>query len=520
VGDLVNSAHAIRLGTLILTIALAVASCASLPPQTGRSVSTALTDTAQTRLGKELAGPVAAHPGKSGIYDLSDARDAFAARGVLANVAERSIDIQYYIWADDQSGRLLLGALWKAAQRGVRVRLLLDDSGTRGLDETLAVFDAEPNIEVRLYNAFPRRGAKNLAFVSDFSRVNKRMHNKSFTVDNEASIIGGRNIGNDYFQLGHGLGFADADVIAAGPVVKDISNSFDTYWNSPSAYPADRIIDKPTAETKEKVLKTLDAAKTDPDSVEYRKALETTPLLQQLESHDLRLEWTEVKFIADDPAKTLDESGRTDVLLYPNMINTLGKPQHSIDVVSPYFVPAKQGKDLLVGFVRDGANVRILTNSLASNDAPVVHAGYAKHREELLKAGVHIWEIKPTALATIPGRKTHAGSSSSALHAKMYAVDRKRIFVGSYNFDQRSANLNTEQGLVIDSVPLAEKLGKSLDEFLPEAAWEVRLTAKGELEWIDHAGGKEVRYDDEPQTSWWKRFKASVMSVFPIDWLL
>ncbi len=249
VGYLMFSSHPTHFGTLIVAAALTITGCASLPPLADRPVSNALPDTSQTRLGKALAGAVAAHPGKSGVHDLTDPHDAFAARAVLANAAERSIDIQYYIWAGDQSGQLLFGTLWHAAQRGVRVRLLLDDSGTRDLDATIAVLDADPNIEVRLYNPFPRRSAKNLAFINDFSRVNRRMHNKSFTVDNQASIIGGRNIGNDYFQLGHGLAFTDADVIAAGPIVQEISASFDIYWNSASAYPANRIIAASTVQT-------------------------------------------------------------------------------------------------------------------------------------------------------------------------------------------------------------------------------------------------------------------------------
>ena len=521
VGYLMFSSHPTHFGTLILAAALTIAGCASLPPQTSRPVTNARADTSQTHLGTALAGAVAAHPGKSGVHDLTDPHDAFAARAVLANAAERSIDIQYYIWAGDQSGQLLFGALWHAAQRGVRVRLLLDDSGTRDLDATIAVLDADPNIEVRLYNPFPRRSAKNLAFINDFSRVNRRMHNKSFTVDNQASIIGGRNIGNDYFQLGHGLGFTDADVIAAGPIVQEISDSFDIYWNSASAYPANRIIDASTVQTTQQVLNAFEAAKTDPDSVQYLDALRETPLLQQLDRHELALEWTDVKFVADDPAKTLDDKERTDILLYPNLLRMLGTPQRTLDIVSPYFVPAKRGEDMLIGFARSGVDVRIITNSLASNDEPAAHSGYAKHREVLLKAGVHMWELKPTPIAQLTGRKSRSmGSSTSALHAKMYAVDRQRIFVGSYNFDQRSANLNTEQGLVIESVALSEKLGKALDELLPVAAWEVRLTPAGKMEWIDHAGGREVHYDDEPQTSWWKRTEASMMSILSIDWLL
>jgi putative cardiolipin synthase len=506
---------------LIVTAALTIAGCARLPPQTDRSVTNALSDTSETRLGRALAGAVAANPGKSGVHDLSDPHDAFAARGLLCNAAERSIDTQYYIWHGDQTGELLFGALWRAAQRGVRVRLLLDDNGARGLDTEIAVLDADPNIEVRLYNPFPRRSAKALGFVTDFTRLNRRMHNKSFTVDNQASVIGGRNIANEYFKLGRGLGFTDTDVLAVGPIVHEISDSFDLYWNSPSAYPVARIIDAPTAHATEQVLKGFEAAKTDPDSVEYLDALRTTPLLEQLDRRELALEWTDVKLVVDDPAKTLDTNERTDILLYPDLVRTLATPQRTLDIVSPYFVPAKRGEDMLLGFVRSGVSVRILTNSLAANDEPAAHSGYAKHRELLLKGGVQIWELKPMPSPQPHGHKArNESTSSSALHGKLYAVDQQRIFIGSYNFDQRSANLNTEQGLVIDSAALAGKLAKALDVILPTVAWQVRLTSDSKLEWIDHVDGREVRYETEPQTSWWLRAKAGMMSLLPIDWLL
>ena len=515
------SLHPNHFRILILTAALTIAGCASLPPQTERHATNALTDTSETRLGRALAGAVAANPGKSGIHDLSDPHDAFAARGLLCNAAERSIDTQYYIWAGDQTGQLLFGALWRAAQRGVRVRLLLDDNGTRDLDATIAVLDADPNIEVRVYNPFPTRSAKSLGFVTDFSRVNRRMHNKSLTVDNQASVIGGRNIANEYFQFGRGLGFTDADVLAVGPIVREISDTFDLYWNSPSAYPAARIIDAPTAQMTEQVLKGFEAAKADPDSVQYLEALRTTPLQEQLDRHELALEWTDVKLVADDPAKTLDKDERTDFLLYPDLVRMLATPQLTLDIVSPYFVPAKRGEDMLIGLARSGVDVRIITNSLASNDEPAAHSGYAKHREVLLKAGVHMWELKPTPVQHVSGHKArNVSTSSSALHGKLYAVDRQRIFIGSYNFDQRSANLNTEQGLVINSAALADKLGVALDEQLPAAAWEVRLTPGGKMEWIDHTGGQEVRFDSEPQTNWWLRAQARMMSILPIDWLL
>ncbi len=513
-----------QIGAWLAIIAAAVlAGCASLPPQEGRVASQALTDTSATRLGKALADDVKGNPGKSGVHDLGDPRDAFAARGLLARAAEKSIDAQYYIWHGDQAGKLLFETLWNAAERGVRVRLLLDDNGTRGLDATIATLDAHPNIEVRLYNPFPSRDARAADFLSDFTRVNRRMHNKSFTIDNQVSVMGGRNIGDEYFQLGSGVGFTDADVLVVGPVVREISDSFDHYWNSASAYPAARIVAPPTADAVEKLKAGFAAANADPESVEYLKSLRSTQLVDELIEHRFSLEWTAVNLVVDDPAKTLDTSGRKDILLYPQLLREMPAPQEMLDIVSPYFVPSDAAVDRMCALARRGIKVRILTNSLAASDEYFVHAGYKKHRLELVQAGVRLWELAPTVTRQDdPEHKAHIGSSSSsALHAKVYSVDQRRTFVGSYNFDQRSAHLNTEQGLVIDSPALGHKLAEALDKLLPLAAYELVLAPGGHaLQWIERIDTGEIRFDVDPHTGWWLRAKVNMISVLPIDWLL
>ena len=233
---------------LVFTLASLLTGCASLPAPQGRTETTALTDTADTRLGRAVTPGVTANPGKTGIHALPNPQDAFAARVLLAGAAEKSIDAQYFLWHGDQVGNLLFEALWRAAGRGVRVRLLIDDVNTAGLDATLAALDAHPDIEVRLYNPFVQRTARALNFLADFTRLNHRMHNKSFTVDNQASVVGGRNIANEYFGAGAGVGFADLDVIAVGPAVRDVSREFDLYWNSASAYPAAGFVGTPGPE--------------------------------------------------------------------------------------------------------------------------------------------------------------------------------------------------------------------------------------------------------------------------------
>ena len=506
----------------VAALASLVTGCASLPSLEGRTASFALADTAETRLGRAVGPGVAANPGKTGIHALPEPYDAFAARVLLAAAAEKSIDAQYYIWHGDQVGYLMFEALWRAAERGVRVRLLLDDFSTRGLDPTIAALDAHPNIEVRLYNPVVQRDSRMLNFLTDFARVNRRMHNKSFTADNQVSVVGGRNIGSAYFGAEGGVGFADLDVIAVGPAVREVSKEFDLYWNSPSAYPAASFVGTPGPEAAANLEAMFAATRADPECVTYLEAVRATPLVRDLLDRQLAFEWTTAQLVHDDPAKTLDSTGRTDVLLFPDLVQTIGRPQKSLDLVSPYFVPGAEGTAALGALAKNGVQVRVLTNSLAASDEKSVHAGYAKRRQDLLQAGVRLYELKPTAAKESRESKVRFGSSSSAaLHAKTFAVDRNRIFVGSFNFDQRSALLNTEMGLVIESPVLAQRLAAYFDAELPMTSYEVRLTPDGrDLEWIEQTPSGEIRYDADPGTSWFLRRQVDFLSILPIEWLL
>jgi putative cardiolipin synthase len=458
-------------------------------------------------LGRALVADVAANPGKTGIYLLSDPRDAFAARSLLADAAEKSLDAQYFTWHGDEAGYQLFQSLWQAAERGVRVRLLLDDFYTAGLDPLIAALDGHPNVEVRLYNPLVQRTARMLNLATDFTRVNRRMHNKSFTVDNQVSIVGGRNIGNEYFGAGSGLAFADLDVIAVGAAVSDVSKQFDLYWNSPSAYPSAMFA----------------ATRADAGSVAYLEAARASPIVRNLLGHKLDLEWVRTRLLYDDPAKTLDTNAGTDVLLFPELVRAAGPAEKSFDLVTPYFVPGEAGTAALAALASRGVKVRILTNSLASNDVKAVHAGYAQRRADLLRAGVTLYELKPTL--TQPSLEQDVpwfgSGSSSALHAKTFAVDRSRGFVGSFNFTPRSELLNTEMGLVIDSRTLAERLAESFDTVVPLVAYEVRLSSDDRtLYWIERTASGEVRYDTEPGTSWFLRSRVDMLRILPIEWLL
>lgn len=511
-----------RVRLLLLLIGLAaISGCASLPVLEPRTASSALADTADTSLGRAVAPRVAAHPGKSGIYALDRPLDAFAARGALAAAAERSIDAQYYIWHGDTTGELLFAALLDAAERGVRVRLLLDDANTKGLDATLAGLDSHPNVEVRLFNPFPNRGARVVDFLTDFGRTNRRMHNKSFTVDNQATIVGGRNIGNEYFGAETDVLFADLDVLAIGPVVAEVSRVFDAYWSSASAYPAAKLLPAVAPGEGTALRERWAKLRAAPEAASYVRALRETRLAGELLERRLVFEWATANVVADEPSKVLTDPERMETHLLPRLEKTLGKPARELDLVSPYFVPAENGTAAFRAVAARGVKIRILTNSLAATDVGAVHAGYAKRRVALLEGGVLLYELKPKGERADEGAKGIGSSSDASLHAKTFAVDRQRIFVGSFNLDPRSARLNTEMGIVIESPALAARLAQAFDEAIPGAAYRVELGADGRsLVWIERTAGGEVRHDTEPGVGALRLFGVRVMSVLPIEWLL
>lgn len=498
----------------LLAGALTLSSCSALPPLEGRVASTAMTDTDNTRLGKAILPLTEAHPGLVGIHGLEDGRDAFAARAVLAQAADRSLDVQYYIWRNDTTGMLMFNALRKAAERGVRVRLLLDDNNTGDLDAILAALDAHPLIEVRLFNPNGLRSMRMLGMAADFWRLNRRMHNKSFTADNKVTIIGGRNVGDEYFGAAGDISFADLDVIAAGPVVKAVSDDFDLYWNCPSAYPLALMVTDPDP---------LPPAAVDPDAQAYLELVEQSAFMEKMVGGTLPLEWAHARFLSDDPAKVLDQSA-PETNIASRLKVLFGQPERNLDLVSPYFVPGKDGAAAVIELAQKGAKIRILTNSLEATDVAAVHAGYAKWRQPLLEAGVTLFELRREATDEPSREKKRSGSgfgsSDASLHAKTFGVDGNRIFVGSFNFDQRSIHLNTEMGMVIDSVELANRLSETLDRTLPTRAYEVLLDKKGKVYWLERRDGKVIRHDVEPGTTWLKRAAVNGLSWLPIDWLL
>lgn len=522
----------IALALLAVGFGAGLTGCSSLPTLEGRTMSSAIGAEVGTRLHDSLAPLTEQHPGLTGIYALSEGRAAFAARVALAEAAQRSLDVQYYIWREDISGKLMLDALRRAADRGVRVRLLLDDNNTKGMDPTLAALNAHANVELRLFNPFQNRSARVWNYATDFSRLNRRMHNKSFTADGVATIVGGRNIADEYFGAGGDVGFIDLDVLAIGAAVADVQKSFDQYWNSASAYPAERILPAPTPAQIESFASQGITTSESTRAQEYVDAVRRTEIVQNMISRQMDWEWAEARLVVDDPAKALDRAKRKDYLM-SSLEHVMGPPKSELLLVSPYFVPTKAGMAGFTSMRARGVQVSILTNALEATDIAVVHAGYAKWRKDLLRQGVKLWELKRNAtgaaVAASPGNVRSGGSGGSgssgnshgaSLHAKTFAVDREQVFVGSFNFDPRSAALNTEMGLVIRSPVLAGRVVAAFDNSIPFSAYEVQLTPGGELQWLERSKEGEVTYKTEPGTSGWRRFSVAVMSLLPIDWLL
>ena len=417
--------------------------------------------------------------------------------------ARRSLDAQYYIWHNDISGSLMFKAVLDAANRGVRVRLLIDDNNTAGLDTTLAALDAHPNVEVRLFNPFMIRRPRWIGYLTDFLRLNHRMHNKSFTADRAITIVGGRNIGDDYFDAANAaVVFADLDVMAIGPVASDVADDFDRYWSSKAAYPIGALIRRASQAELAQLTSRLEEADT-----AYLDGVSGSAMAEPLEAAG-------VTMISDDPRKVRGHAARK-TLVIEKIKAIFGEPKESIDLVSPYFVPGPRGMEAFRRWRQHGVKVRILTNALEATDVAIVHAGYAKYRPALLEAGVKLYELRRES--RIPQSKVGMmGSSSSSLHAKTFAVDGRRAFVGSFNFDPRSARLNTEMGFVIEQSHIAEQVGAAFDTTIPARAYEVHLSDRGTLYWTDD----NRRYDREPGANLQRRLAISIASRLPIEWLL
>jgi cardiolipin synthase C len=501
-----------------------LAGCASLPPRTAPPATHALTDVDDTPLARIAAAAVPDdRRSLSGFRLLPEGEFAFNARVALARRAQKSLDAQYYLIQNDDIGRQFLRELRDAAQRGVRVRLLVDDLHATGVDELLAGLAAHPHIEVRVFNPLPVRaeslGARVLLSLHQFSRINRRMHNKLFIADNTFAVSGGRNIANEYFMRSASANFVDLDVMSTGPIVRELSRVFDSYWNSDHVYPINDVLAQ--AAPHEAARKRFDELVRDaaPRIVERpRDVLGNTPLAQQLDSGKLEQSFASAQVFADTPAKVAGlNTGSNAGTVNEKTLGLFASARKEVKIVSPYFIPGQRGMTMMkaVGATDENGRITLVTNSLAATDEPLVHAGYARYRLEMLKAGVRIYELSPS-LSRDSGQLGNFGSSFGRLHAKAAVIDERWTLIGSMNLDARSSLLNTEISLAIDSPEIAETTNKLARETLASGAYRLRLTADGErIEWVHkNARGEEIVQREEPDDTWPLRLRLWLLSLF------
>jgi len=502
-------------------VCMLLAGCATTVPEAEeRTVSTALADPQVTTLGRFFQAEMAAHPGDSGVVLVPTGEVAFRGRVGLSNLAEKTIDVQYYIWETDTSGSVLAERIMRAADRGVRVRMLLDHITTKDTDFKFARMDSHPNIEVRLFNPFANRELRGLELAFSLERLNHRMHNKAFIVDNAVAVVGGRNIGDNYFGIDEAANYRDLDLALAGPVVQGISRSFDQYWNSEFAVPIGAIIEERLSaeefqEHKAKLYRWVEALKGFP----YPIDTSGDALMAKLEDSRDDFIWAPAKALYDDPDKVeTDEEDIADVL-----IELGGEQDHEIMLEAAYVVLTAEDIERTGASEAKGVRRRLLTNSLATTDVAAVHAAYAKRRWDLLENGVEIYELRPDASSLKRDWSILAGRSQASLHTKAIVLDRELVVIGSFNLDPRSIALNTEIVILVESPELAARVLENMEEGIrPENSYRVMIEKNEEtgierLVWITQIDGEEVRYYSEPEAGAWRRFSTWLIGLLPID---
>jgi putative cardiolipin synthase len=499
---------------LLLLIGLLFTGCATVPTDYPRSESTAFQDYLDTTGGQLFEAAAVQHPGKSGFAIIRYGRPAFTARVALTQLAERSLDVQYYIWEADATGWILAERLIQAADRGVRVRLLVDDINLAGRDAGVAAMDAHPNIEIRVFNPFANRDARLFDFAFDLSRVNHRMHNKIMVMDNAVAIVGGRNIGNHYFDVATDANFRDLDIATAGPVVREVSNVFDHFWNGDWAVPIAALVDRPY--TKADLREAREFIRDSLVEQDYPYPLERDVAALNAELTAIRDQfiWAPGRIMWDDPAAIAD--GIAEGAMVKALFEKIQALRSELLIESAYFVTRDKAIEVVEELRGRGVRMRVLTNSLASNDVVAAHAGHAKRRKQLIEAGLELYEYRPDS--RISKTRAYRGESKAALHTKAIVFDRESVFIGSFNLDPRSADINTEAGLYVDSPELARQVIEYMDEGVrPENAYRVQLDEDGELYWVTRVDGNEVRYTEEPETTFGQRFMSGFIMILPVE---
>jgi len=516
---------------LAVVMLLMLGACGSLPKIDREAIkSEAIPLSTATTLGR-IAQTSAPTPDASGFRLMPLGLFSLDTRVQLARRAEVSLDVQYYHFEDDETGRWLLRALRDAAERGVRVRVLIDDLYTGGKDPLWLAFAAHKNVQVRLFNPFccardQGQGGRFVASANEWSRVNHRMHNKLFIADGAMAVIGGRNVANEYYLRSMSENFVDVDAFTAGWIIPPLQNLFDRYWNSDPVYPLEAIAK--TELTPERLRAQFEdwtgPAKTPPPAeLPPNDILGYGPIADDLDLGRLGLIWGEAYVFADHPDKPFDGEVGGELLetsVTYNVFEAIRGAKQEVTASSPYFVPGQLSMEMFRELRAKGVKVTVLTNSLASTDEPIVHIGYAAHREELLRMGIDLYELSSSRLKDNK-RPFLFGQSLGRLHAKLVVIDKKRLFIGSMNLDPRSATINTELGAMIDSPPLARELLRIIDIDRLQSAYRVRLNPKGAgLQWLSNDGEKETILTEEPDSTPWLRIKSWLLSPFvPVEQL-
>ncbi len=508
--------------------------CASLPPGSNfpKNPSLALVHPDETRLGGQFESAAREHEGNSGFRIFPAGADGFLLRMQMIHSAERTLDLQYFIFRGDETGRLLSDAVLHAADRGVRVRILVDDGETVAGDEQLTTLAAHPSIELRIFNPFAYRGHTELLraieFLFNSARLDYRMHNKLLVVDNAIALIGGRNIGDQYFQIDPDSQFADDDVFVGGPISRKLSGTFDEYWNSALSIPIQALSGGKTsrAELNEHRRQLhQETRQLAADGIDYAQKVASGQPFEGIISGLLPLTWAPAQVVCDSPDKKKVESGAmVGRLMQRAVANATKAVQSELLMITPYLIPGREGMQTFKELRQHDVRVRILTSSLESATVLAAQAGYMHYRVPLLEDGVELYEIRSLLGNTKgSGETAHiARYGNYSLHAKLFVFDRQRLFIGSMNFDQRSLHLNTEIGLIIDSSVLAQQIATRFEAMvLPQNAYRLEARPNGaavpNLVWHTQEAGKAVAYDTEPARSEWQRIKVNMLSILPLD---
>lgn len=495
-----------RISLYLLLFCLICSGCTQTPPATSSFALTSRDTWLSGKIRDER--PAARH--LSGFHLLNVSEDAFVARAALARAAQKTLDIQYYIVHDGLTTRALIHEVLQAADRGVRVRFLIDDTASDGWDYELGQFAAHPNIHVRVFN--PLHQGRSTGFTRQLGRLlhlsqqHRRMHNKLWLADSAVAILGGRNLGDEYFDAKAEMNFTDLDLLGAGPVAQDLARSFDQYWNSTLSRPISDFLRHPPS------IKDLDKTRRQLRRYLAKESVKESGYIQRLfnrqEQPSLdqwleRLIWAPAEAIWDDPLKVITQTPRLSQMMTTQLIPLFYEVSDELIIVSAYFVPTEIGVDYLTRFADNGLDVRLLTNSLEATDVPAVHAGYAPYRKRLLQHGIQLYELRAVQEQRLEGAPWRSGSSNASLHSKALVFDRQKVFLGSFNIDPRSVLWNTEVGVIIDSPELAEQVRElALSGMSSRSSYRVLLDAGGDLIWSATVNDRRKMYHREPGNLW------------------